>query len=807
MVKAKPAKLAPALIATGVIVVVCLLRIVNFSFFEGFERIAYDMRVKAAAHFPAPAATNLGCVFITDDDIVRIRNGLLGKPFGLYWSRQVYAQAYRELAAQGAQTVGFDVLFDLPRLDRDPVPVSSNKWPDIASFVAQLPREEEQTVYPKDNDFIFTVNSDEFFAWQLKRGGTGLLAADKNTLPISTLESSAKALGDISAISDSDGVLRKVRAFRIYHRWHPSFQQAALKYGAELEDARVEPGKLLIPRADGETDTIPIDDHTNFALSDMGGDKLPPGTAPRQPAFVDERVWHMGIVMAAQELKLDLTNAEVDLPHGRITLHGAGGLTRVIPVDSDGYFYVNWELKILDPRITKESLSGVLEQDMIRNGEVAGDLTTEWKGKLAIVGSVAKGNDLTDRGSTPLESDIPLVTKHLNVANSIITGRFVHCAPAGVELLIIAAMGAAVALLTLRLRVVVGSVAVIILALAYLVVSLVTYINYRYWLPVIFPGLIVVLTQYFCLLTWRVVFEQSERRHMRSIFSRLVSPHVVNELLQVEKLKLGGERREVTVLFADVRGFTEFTDRSQEKAAAYAEEHKLSGEALEVYYNEFARETLHTVNTYLALVADQVLKHEGLLDKYIGDCVMAFWGAPIANPKQAVACVRAAIDAQRAVYELNRSRALENRKRELENMARLAGGQAPQPLAPILMLGTGINTGMATAGLMGSEQHQVNYTVFGREVNLASRLESLSGRGRVLISEPTYLALQRDDPELAATCRALAPEKLKGFRTAVKVFEVPWRLPGTLPFDEEFMGGTTVEPASATTFVQRSSST
>ena len=90
----------------------------------------------------------------------------------------------------------------------------------------------------------------------------------------------------------------------------------------------------------------------------------------------------------------------------------------------------------------------------------------------------------------------------------------------------------------------------------------------------------------------------------------------------------------------------------------------------------------------------------------------------------------------------------------------------PLGLERLLLLGTGINSGMATAGLMGSEVktvvRQANYTVFGREVNLASRLESLSGRGRIFISEATYQHLLRDDPALAATCLPQAPVKVKG---------------------------------------------
>jgi adenylate cyclase len=274
----------------------------------------------------------------------------------------------------------------------------------------------------------------------------------------------------------------------------------------------------------------------------------------------------------------------------------------------------------------------------------------------------------------------------------------------------------------------------------------------------------------------------------------------MNELLKVEKLSLGGARREVTVLFADVRGFTEFTDTSQERAAAFIAENQLSGAAAEAYFYEQARETLSTVNLYLGLVADTIIRHDATRDKFIGDCVMAFWGAPTPNPRHALACVRAAIEAQKAVYELNRQRAAENKRREVENRARVSAGLPPRPLLPILLLGSGINSGMATAGLMGSAAATRNYTVFGREVNVASRLESLSGRGRILISDATCERLRREDPALAATCIALPDANIKGIRLAVKVYEVPWRPPGSVSLDEEFFDASTGAKSPAPTF-------
>ena len=92
-----------------------------------------------------------------------------------------------------------------------------------------------------------------------------------------------------------------------------------------------------------------------------------------------------------------------------------------------------------------------------------------------------------------------------------------------------------------------------------------------------------------------------------------------------------------------------------------------------------------------------------------------------------------------------------------------------------MSLGIGINTGLVTTGLMGSEEHVFNYTAFGRDVNLAARLESKAGKDHILIGEPTFLELQRDDPQLAKFCAELSPITVKGFRDAVKCYEVLWR--------------------------------
>jgi adenylate cyclase len=497
----------------------------------------------------------------------------------------------------------------------------------------------------------------------------------------------------------------------------------------------------------------------------------------------------MGIVLAARELNLDLDHCQVDLPHGRITLHGRGNLTRVIPVDAEGYFFIDWCLPENDPRLARQSIQDLLAQNQQRVKGQTNGLVDRWRNKLVVIGSSAVvGNNLTDRGATPLRADTLLVSKHWNVANSILTGRFVRQAPLKIEIGLIILLGILAALLTWRLRALVASGFVLFVAAAYTFFAVALYVHSRYWLPIVLPVAGALVMTHVCLITWRVVFEQAERRRVRSIFATIVSPKIVNELLQAKTLSLSA-RRQVTVLFADVRGFTQFTDLSQECVGEFVSQNRLTGAQAEACFDEQARETLDTINLYLGRVADTILQHDGTLDKFIGDCVMAFWGAPTGNPQHALACVRAAIELQRAVHELNLEREAENKQRQAENVIRLSSGLPPRPLLPILFLGTGINSGMATVGLMGSATKNIvrqgSYTVFGREVNLASRLESASGRGRIFIGEATFELLRRDDPGLAATCLSLPSQKLKGISAAVNVYAVPWRRPGTVNLDSE----------------------
>jgi class 3 adenylate cyclase/CHASE2 domain-containing sensor protein len=741
---------APLIISVAVILCACFLRVLNWEFLEPFERTTYDMRVREALRFHPAAATNLGFVLIDEASLKALQHGSvngqrLGYNSGLLWPRQVYGRLVEELADQGARAVGLDIIFGELRPDHPPVRMSDGGL----------------------------VESDDFFATQMRRASNVIISMSEDVTTPPAFLTNALAPGDITTEKDGDGILRRVQAFRYYTNWHQVFLQAREEYDIDLLHPRFEPGRLILSGPEGEIPPIPLDKDGNFDLTSLIGDTLPQGMARWAKPFTVDRVWHMGIVLAAQELKLDLARAEVDLPRGRITLRGPG-VERVLPVDKDGFFYIDWCLPPEDPRIAKEAIQTLLLQNRMRILGKTDTLTNRWKGKLVVVGSAAVvGNNLTDRGATPLLNDTLLVSKHWNVANSIILGRFVRRSSLPADLALIIIPGALAAWFTLRFRALTAFCLVLLTAAFYVVAADVAYVKWRFWVPLILPMFFPLLINHVCLLIWRVVFEQAEQRRVKSIFSKVVSPKIVKKLL-AEGINLAGARREVTVLFADVRGFTELTDTSQQRVEEFVLRKGLQGEASELARNDQARETLETVNLYLGLVADIIISKDGTLDKFIGDCVMAFWGAPDVNPNHSSACVRAAIEAQRAIHALNLERAAMNKNLELENRARVSAGLEPKPLLPLLMLGSGINTGMATVGLMGSRGVLENYTVFGGDVNLASRLEGLSGRGRIFITQSTYEHLLREVPSLAATCIARPPEKVKGISRPVVHYEVPW---------------------------------
>jgi adenylate cyclase len=226
-----------------------------------------------------------------------------------------------------------------------------------------------------------------------------------------------------------------------------------------------------------------------------------------------------------------------------------------------------------------------------------------------------------------------------------------------------------------------------------------------------------------------------------SNFQRYFAPDLARQIAgQDEEIQLGGAKRRVVVLFSDIRGFTSISERMSPDEIA---------KLLTEYFTE---------------MVEIVFEHGGTLDKFIGDAVMALWGAPIAREDDADRATRAAVAMQRALVRLNRQWARAGR--------------------PELSVGIGINVGEVFAGNIGSDR-RLEYTVIGDAVNISSRLCSEAGPGEILIAEPLFAALG-DPPPVSA----LEPLPLKGKAQAVPVYRIEWREAGSAETGDGTNSGT-----------------
>lgn len=728
------------------------------------EWITYDARMRLASTMVKTneISTNLATIFYDDGAIKKLNDGTYGYRVRWPWPRVIHGQVVRELAAQGAKGVAFDIFFS----EEDPCQIEGEN--DVGAG---------------------GMTSDQFFAEQVARAGNVTLSTEGNLLPAPMFREGAAAVGSVASVSDYT-VLRRANPYSEVLEWHPMVAELEKPIGLRLNEVVEHAGSLVIPTnpLPGETESEPFIIH----LNPNGSMCLDRDGLLAEPADADgpttefprtkRKYWSLGIIMAAQVLGLDLDNPI--LTPGSLTLNSTNGGSRTIPLDASGRFFIDWSIRHEDMRTYRtpvyygQVFEALIQDNSRRHGGT--NQMSPFKDRVVLIGSVGTGNNISDIGATPLEDKTPLVTKHINIANSIITGRFLNQESTGVEIAVVVLLGAMSSVITWRRRVFTATSGVTLLALVYSVLTFWIFVEHRVWLSLVVPVAFGLLVPHFSLVTYRVVFEQKEQRRVKDIFTKIVSPDVVTELLGAETLALGGARRKITIYFADVRGFTEFTENAHNAAEEHIKKYNLSPEEAEAFVDQQAAETLATVNLYLGTISDRIKANRGTLDKYIGDCVMAFWGAPTANEKHALGCVKAAIESQRAIYELNKRRAAENEARKAENIRRAAEGKPPLGMQALLSLGSGINSGYAIVGLMGSDATILNYTVFGREVNLASRLEGISGRGRVIVSESTLQDLQRDDPDLAATAITLPPTLVKGFREPVKVYEIPWKTPEEL---------------------------
>ncbi len=347
-----------------------------------------------------------------------------------------------------------------------------------------------------------------------------------------------------------------------------------------------------------------------------------------------------------------------------------------------------------------------------------------FKNKILFLGATAIG--IFDMRNTPFDGDFPGVETHANVVDNLIRHDFLARSPRESRVMpwVVLVLGIIMAVALSQF----GALAGLLMTTLVLGVLLLIDRQYLFGKGVVTSIMLPlgeVFLLYVAMTFYKYVTEERAKRELRGTFSKYVSPAIVNEILKDPKnLELGGRKERVTTFFSDVRGFTTISERLDPRALS------------------------DLLNSYLTPMTELVFQNMGTLDKYMGDAIMAFFGAPIHYPDHAKYACRCALQS-------------------LEKLAELRAEYQKKGL-PLIDIGIGLNTGECSVGNMGSQTVR-NYTVMGDPVNLASRLEGINKTygTHIIISEYTHAEVKGD-----FICREVDWVRVKGKLQPVKIYEL-----------------------------------
>ena len=537
------------------------------------------------------------------------------------WSRTVLARLTDQ--TYSAAALGFDIVFAEP--DR------TNPQNLISQYPNNLPLREQLELLP-DND--------EVFANAIANHGTVVLGVAVNNTDDKYVEVKSK----FGMVTQGDSPQQFLPAYNSVRRNIPL-----------LEDGASGIGSMSIGNNDAIVRSLPTFDKVNDTLLPSLGLEL------------------ARVAIGASTFQIKASNASSEQAFGEqtgINNIKLGPLT--MPTMSDGQAYIYYA--------PSQNMKTVSAWDVL-SGSIDPDFFT---GKVVLVGTSAAG--LFDLRSTPIEKNVPGVTIIGQFVQQIFANEFLQRPDwlFGAEFI----AGLVLSLLiTFMIQTLgpVGGLTVLGVGSGGIIGGSWYFFKSKLFLVDPISPLVIILTVYVAVTFFNFLFTELERSRVRGAFAQYMSPEMVNRLAESnESLKLGGERKDMTMLFSDIRGFTKIS-----------EQYKQDPEAL-----------TDLINRLLTTLSNEILECEGTIDKYMGDCIMAFWNAPASQDNHAQLAIQAGVKMRKALKELND---------ELVGEGKLA-----------MEIGIGINTGDCIVGNMGSDK-RFDYTVLGDAVNLAARLEGQSG--------------------------------------------------------------------------------
>lgn len=430
-------------------------------------------------------------------------------------------------------------------------------------------------------------------------------------------------------------------------------------------------------------------------------------------------------------LSLQIARIAAGLPMSALTLAPGGAVgfgDRDIPTDLSGRVLIDY----LGREGTFRTLSAA---DLLAGRVPAATL----KDAVVLIGTSALAT--YDQKVTPFSANLPGVEKNASVVQNLLGDGFLRQSPGIVELAVIVLSGALLAWLLPRLGGHQGVLCGVLVLGGYLIATFVLLAYRDIWLNLVYPTANMVMIFSVATVT-RLVAEERKARQIRTMFSSYVSPKIVETLIaHPERLALGGERREATILFSDMIGFTTLSE-------------KLPPEDVVAILNEY----------YLEM-AEIIFRWDGTLDKFVGDEIMALWNAPIDQPNHAELAVRCALH-------------MSDRLDQLRVMWQEKGHD-------LLDCGIGLNTGEVLIGNVGLAGKKMDYTAIGNHVNVAARLEKLTRNypTRIIIGENTLtgIAAHLDSGRIGhVEVEELGGVKVKGKDEEVKIYALR-----SLPCDQK----------------------
>jgi adenylate cyclase len=602
------------------------------------------------------------------------------------WSRHRFAALVRRLKAAGASVIAFDLLFTEP--EESPV---HDVLQDVQAAFEALPLSRDDadvdSFYQTLAALAQEADPDRDFAHALQEAGNVVLAY--------AFRLTADAHRNNGESQPPPDYLRH----SAYRTLQNETSEATARVPRALEVFPPIPTLALPARSLG---------HVNVGLDTDGTLRYD------YPVVAYEHLYYPSLPVQAVRLYLGLAPEEVKVQFGRGLQLGP----HLMIANEAMHFLVNYYDS--QSRFPIYSMADVLQ------GRVPEAML---HGKIVLVGSMAVG--IGDMYVTPFSSEFHGLEKQATVIANILQGQFLqrHGSTLLLDLICLVLVGLLVGWVGPKLPLLPSWLYAIGLGGLYVGLNHLTFAHLGLWVNLVFPVATVVLTQIACTIH-RSLTEERQKRRLRQAFQYYLHPSVVEHVTQhPELLTLGGEVRELTVLFSDIQGFTSISEH-------------LTPEAL-----------VQLLNEYLSAMTRLVLEENGLLDKYIGDALMAVYGAPLSLPDHAYRACHTAL-------------------RMLEQLQSLQPDWRARGF-PEIAIRIGINTGPMVVGNMGSDL-RFTYTAMGDAVNLGSRLEGVNKiyGTCIIMSEATW---EQVKDRIAA--RELDAVRVEGKNAPVRIFEVVGVLP------------------------------